>query len=144
MRLTKRVEYSVRALVALAVAEPAPVTARTLADSQDIPPGYLNDLLADLRRVELVYARRGHHGGYALRRPANEITLGTVLRLLDGSPTDVPLSPEADADESRLPARLRHLWQAANGASMRLLDEVTIADIVSDSLPDSAGTVGDI
>jgi Rrf2 family protein len=132
MRITRRVEYCVRALVALAIAEPDPVKARVLAGTEDIPPGYLYDLLAELRRVELVHAMRGHHGGYRLARPAAEITLGEVIRLLDGAPVE-PFAPATrDAAEEGLPARLRQLWDAANDESMRLLDEVTIADFVSD------------
>jgi Rrf2 family protein len=132
MRITRRVEYCVRALVAIAIAEPDPVKARVLAGTEDIPPGYLYDLLAELRRVELVYAMRGHHGGYRLTRPAVEITLGEVIRLLDGASVE-PFAPASrNATEQDLPARLRQLWDAANDESMRLLDEVTIADFVSD------------
>jgi Rrf2 family protein len=123
MPVPKRIEYSVRALVALAVAEPATVNARVLADTQDIPPGYLYDVLADLRRVELVSVLRGSHGGYALTRPAAEITLGSVVRLLDG----VALP---DLPEDPMSALLRDLWDAANRAGLSLLDEVTLADIV--------------
>jgi Rrf2 family protein len=122
MRLPARLEYAVRALVALAAAEPARVNARVLADAQDIPAGYLYDVLADLRRVDLVYAQRGSSGGYALTRPAAEITLGTVIRLLDQSVSDL-------APEGGLTARLHALWDDANRASLERLDEVTLADI---------------
>jgi Rrf2 family protein len=118
MPIPKRIEYSIRALVALAAAEPATVNARVLADTEEIPAGYLYDVLADLRRVELVQARRGGHGGYSLARPAAQITLGTVVRLLDGAPTE---GPSRD--------RLQELWDAANQAGLRLLDDVTLADI---------------
>jgi Rrf2 family protein len=122
MAVPKRIEYSVRALVALAAAEPATVNARILADTQDIPPGYLYDVLADLRRVELVSAVRGSHGGYALSRPAAEITLGSVVRLLDGPPV-------SDLVDDPRSARLRDLWDAATRAGLSLLDSVTLADI---------------
>ena len=122
MPVPKRIEYSVRALVALAAAEPATVNARVLADSQDIPAGYLYDVLADLRRVELVSVLRGSHGGYALSRPATEITLGSVVRLLDGPPV-------SDLVDDPRWARLRELWDAANRAGLSLLDSVTLADI---------------
>src|SRR4051812_21540440 len=125
MSIPKRIEYSVRALIALATAEPATVNARVLADTQDIPPGYLYDVLADLRRVELVSALRGSHGGYALSRPASEITLGTIVRLLDGTSADA-LPALAEPPTS---ARLRQLWDDANRAGLSLLDSVTLADI---------------
>ena len=121
MPIPKRIEYSIRALVALAAAEPATVNARVLADTEEIPAGYLYDVLADLRRVELVQARRGGRGGYSLARPAAQITLGTVVRLLDG-----PAGGDADGVARD---RLQQLWEAANQAGLRLLDDVTLADI---------------
>jgi Rrf2 family protein len=119
----KRLEYSLRALVGLASAEPATVNARVLADTQDIPHGYLYDVLADLRRAELVQVLRGSHGGYTLTRPASEIRIGTVVRLLEGEPFDLP---GGDDPTGR---RLRELWADANRAGLQKLDDVTLADI---------------
>lgn len=127
-----RIEYSLRALAALAVAEPATVNARVLADAQDIPASYLYDVLADLRRVDLVYSQRGNQGGYALTRPATEISLGAVVRLLAGSPADLR-PPSARTGADALAARLQQLWDAANQASLRLLDEVSLADIIGEA-----------
>jgi Rrf2 family protein len=125
MVIPKRIEYSIRALIGLAVAEPATVNARVLADAQDIPHGYLYDVLADLRRVELVHVLRGSHGGYSLTRPADQITVGSVIRLLDGGPF---LSP-AELGDDATGARLHRLWAEANKAGLQLLDDVTLADI---------------
>jgi Rrf2 family protein len=127
MPIPKRIEYSIRALVALAAAEPATVNARVLADTEEIPAGYLYDVLADLRRVELVQARRGGHGGYSLARPAAQITVGTVVRLLDGAPTEGLARSRPPDGVAR--DRLQQLWDAANQAGLRLLDDVTLADI---------------
>jgi Rrf2 family protein len=130
MAIPARIEYSLRALAALAVAQPAAVNARTLADTQRIPPGYVYNVLADLRRADLVYALRGNHGGYALTRPPGEITLGAVIRLLDGPATEMR-SPPGEAPGDALAARLHHLWDRANQASLLLLDEVTLADLIA-------------
>jgi DNA-binding IscR family transcriptional regulator len=65
-----RIDYAVRALLALAAAYPDFVTARRLAAAGHIPPGYLYDVLDDLRRVQLVRLRQGPRGGYCLSRPA--------------------------------------------------------------------------
>jgi Rrf2 family protein len=126
MPIPARIEYSLRALAALAVARPAAVNARTLADTQHIPPGYVYNVLADLRRADLVYALRGNHGGYALARPPAEITLGAVIRLLDGHAAAPVQAGVADA----LSARLHDLWDQASQASLLLLDEVTLEDLI--------------
>jgi Rrf2 family protein len=122
--LPKRIEYSVRALVALAVAAPQTVKAQDVADAQDIPPGYLYDLLADLRRAELVQVQRGTGGGYVLARPAADLTLGEIVRRLDG-PNPAPGAHAADPSIQRL----RHLWERANRARLDYLDAVTLADL---------------
>ena len=62
-----------------------------------------------------------------LTQPAHEITLGTVIRLLDGEPG--PPAPAAPADP--LATRLRGLWDEANQAGLRLLDGVTLAELVA-------------
>jgi Rrf2 family protein len=129
MPIPARIEYSLRALAALAVAQPAAVNARTLAEGQHIPSGYVYNVLADLRRADLVYALRGNHGGYALTRPPDEITLGTVIRLLDG--TDTAPLPYKLTEPDPLALRLRALWDQAAQASLRLLDEITLADLVA-------------
>ncbi|MGI5241665.1 RrF2 family transcriptional regulator [Dactylosporangium sp. CA-139066] len=123
----KRIEYSVRALVALAVAAPQTVKAQDVADAQDIPAGYLYDLLADLRRADLVQVQRGTGGGYVLARPAAELTLGEIVRLLDGPGA---ADPAAGGPEDRSIERLRRLWERANRARLDYLDAVTLADLM--------------
>jgi Rrf2 family protein len=120
----KRIEYSVRALVALAAAAPQTIKAQDVADAQDIPAGYLYDLLADLRRADLVQVQRGTGGGYVLAHPAAELTLGEIVRRLDGPAP----SPGGDVPD-RSVQRLRHLWERANRARLDYLDAVTLADL---------------
>jgi Rrf2 family protein len=120
----------------LAAAEPATVKARVLADAQRIPPGYVYDVLADLRRLDLVQVQQGAAGGYALTRPAATITIGDLLRLLDAQLDGRPVEP---AGGSGLVARLHRIWVAADHATQRVLDEVTLADVVSGRIPDGTG-----
>ncbi|WP_432968477.1 RrF2 family transcriptional regulator [Dactylosporangium sp. CA-233914] len=123
--LPKRIEYSVRALVALAGAAPATVKAQDVADAQDIPPGYVYDLLADLRRADLVMVQRGTGGGYALAHPAADLTLGEIVRRLDGPTRDRDVAPDRTIE------RLHHLWDRANRVRLDYLDAVTLADLIN-------------
>ena len=116
-----------RALVALAAVAPHVVTAGRLAGAGHIPRGYVYDVLADLRRAGLVRVHHGPSGGYALARPAAEITVGSVLRLLDGVPARPVPPPQPGTGE--LSARLDRLWSAAAAASLRVLDGLTLADV---------------
>jgi Rrf2 family protein len=129
-----RVDYAVRALLGLARAAPATVTAAALARSDGIPKAYLYDVLAALRRADLVRAVRGTDGGFGLNRPPERITLGDVLRALDSvllpvAPARSPSAPGGPASGDLLEERLRRAWAAADDATLEALDKVSLADL---------------
>jgi Rrf2 family protein len=77
-------DYALRALVEIAVAPPAsPLPARVIAEQQQIPALFLNNILADLRRGGLIASKRGLRGGWTLTRPADQITVADVLGAID-------------------------------------------------------------
>jgi Rrf2 family protein len=93
MRLSARSEYGLLALVDLATAPGgAPVAAREIAERRGIPSAFLEQLLADLRRVGIVRATRGAHGGFALVRDASAITALEIVEALEG-----PIAPSVCA-----------------------------------------------
>src|SRR3954451_3783004 len=93
MQINARAEYALRAMAALADAQPARVSITEIARVHDLPRPFLEQILADLRRARLVSSWRGPQGGYALARPAAQITLGTVIRAVDGDLTGVRCTP---------------------------------------------------
>lgn len=91
MKLTTKSEYALLALVHLARQEPeAFLTVRDIAAARNIPRKYLEQILLALKQSRYLRSRKGQQGGYQLARPATEINLADVIRLLDGSlaPTD--------------------------------------------------------
>jgi Rrf2 family protein len=91
MKLSTRAEYGIRVLVALARAEGSgPISLTTVSRTEKLPHAYLEQLVADLRRAELVTATRGKSGGYSLARPAAEISLIEAVRALDGPILEMP------------------------------------------------------
>jgi Rrf2 family cysteine metabolism transcriptional repressor len=89
MRLSKKSEYGLRALLELALVHgKTTLQRRDIADRQHIPVEFLEQILLTLKRAGLVSSRRGVNGGYNLIKQPNEITLGQVIRILDG-----PLAP---------------------------------------------------
>ncbi len=125
-----------RALLTLAAQPDAkPVTADRLAEAQSLPVKFLENILVDLRRSGLVRSQRGAEGGYRLARPANEITAGDVLRMIDGPLAEVRgIRPEAAAYTG--PAEhLQEVWVAARASLRSVLDHVTLADIANGKLP---------
>jgi Rrf2 family protein len=83
--ISQRAKYAFRALGFLARAEQGlPVQIPEIAEKQKIPKKFLEQILLELKRAGILESRRGKQGGYLLARPADEITYGEVLRLVDG------------------------------------------------------------
>jgi len=85
MKLSTRSRYGLRAMYDLAVNQNGPVPLKAIARRQDISEAYLEQLFASLRRFGLVISSRGAAGGYELAKGAGEISVGEILRALEGS-----------------------------------------------------------
>ena len=137
MRISAKVDYAVRAMAQLAAEPPdEPVKAEDIARAQGIPLKFLLGILNDLKRAYLVRSQRGAEGGYALMRPADEITLADIIRVIDG-----PLANVHDLSLSELsyagPAkRLREVWMAVRASLRGVLETTTLADLAAGDLPD--------
>jgi len=136
VKLTARADYAVRAMLELATAEDGTLMkADRVAEAQQIPRHFLDNILTDLRRAQLVVTQRGADGGSRLARPAAEITVAEVVRAIDG-----PLAAVRDVRPEALtyqgPAeRLPEVWIAVRAALRSVLERVTIADVASGRLP---------
>jgi Rrf2 family protein len=138
MYISAQAEYAARALLALAgSSSDQPVKADELARAQDLPVGFLENILSRLRRVGLVRSVRGAEGGYRLARPASEITVADVVRAMEGPLAEVRgMRPETLAYQP--PAELlQDVWIATRAALRMVLEKVTLANIVEGKLPAS-------
>ncbi|MEV4617165.1 Rrf2 family transcriptional regulator [Asanoa sp. NPDC049573] len=142
MRLSARVDYALRAMAELAAAAdrqadgPVPMTAEQVAKAQDIPPKFLESILLQTRRAGLVHAQRGPEGGYWLARPAREITLGQVIRAIDGPLANVRGQRPEDLGYVGAAAALQEVWIALRASEREILDLVSIHDVATGKLPD--------
>ncbi|MGN9779102.1 RrF2 family transcriptional regulator [Micromonospora sp. H33] len=107
------------------------VKAAALAEAQEIPLSFLQGILVDLRRAGLLLSHRGTEGGYALARPAEEITVGDVLRAVGGSLTTVRGLPAERAGYQGVATGLRDVWLAVHGAIALVVDRTTLADLLT-------------
>lgn len=138
MRLNARVDYALRAVVELASAlgsASRPVTAERLATGQDIPPKFLESILLQLRRGGVVNSQRGPEGGYWLARPADEISLADVIRVIDGPLANVRGQRPENLGYRGAAASLQDVWIALRASERQILDSVTIADVAAAKLP---------
>ena len=142
MHIPAKVEYGLRALLALAADQPR--TAESLAAEQDLPVRFLSAILADLRRGGLVTSRRGAEGGYHLAKEAEEISLADAIRVLDGPLAEVRgMRPEATSYLGAA-VHLQEVWVAVRASLRSVLEQVTLADVLSGSFPKSvAGLTAD-
>ena len=84
MKVPAKAEYAVRAMLELATTDDPLLKGERIARSQDIPLKFLENILVDLRHADLVHAQRGAEGGYRLARDPDDITLGEVIRAVEG------------------------------------------------------------
>lgn len=107
-----------------------------LAAEQQLPLKFLEAILADLRRAGLVRTRRGPVGGYGLSRPADRITVGEVVRAVDGPLAVVRGERPEQAEYTGAAEHLQTLWVALRAAVRLVLDEVTLAQLLTGDLPE--------
>ena len=135
MRITARVDYAVRAALELAAVAPDGLTAERIATAQQIPIRFLQAILRDLQGARLVVSQRGRDGGYRLALPATEISLARVMRVEQGFLADVHGQRPEDLDYPGAAAALGTVWVAARASYRRVLEQVTLADVVAGRLP---------
>jgi len=135
VRTTAKADYAVRAAVELATTDGEPVPAERIADAQQIPVNFLENILLDLRRAGIVDSRRGAAGGYFLAQPADEVAIADVIRAVEGPLAAVRgLSPDA-LEYTGSAEPLRDVWVAVRSSVRAVLEHVTLADVARGKLP---------
>jgi Rrf2 family protein len=134
MRVSAKVDYALRALAELAAAPPGqPVKGEQLASAQEIPLNFLENILLELRRSELVASRRGADGGYWLGRPAAEISLADVVRAVEGPIASVRGNRPEDVTYTGAATALQDVWIELRASMRGVLEETSLADLVERS-----------
>lgn len=136
MRVTAKSDYALRALIEIARrGDAAPVSAEELGRLQDIPHGFLQAILADLRRAGVVIAQRGQAGGWRMNKDAEDVTVADVIRAVDGPLVSIyGLRPEA-VEYNDTAAVLQHVWIASRHALRDVLEKVSVRQLADGRLP---------
>ena len=134
MRVSARADYALRAAIELAAASDSLVTAEQLAHAQIIPEKFLETILTNLRRGNIVRSKRHPDGGFRLARPASEISLADVIRAVDGQLLGVGGEPPENVTYPGAAEPLRRVWIALRAFGPTVLETLTLADIVSGEL----------
>jgi Rrf2 family protein len=135
VRISAKEDYAIRATIELAVANGGTIKRERIADAQGIPAPFLENILLQLKRAEIVDAQRGAEGGFRLARPASEISVADVIRAVSGPMATVRgVRPQA-VDYAGSAEPLRDLWLAVRASLRGVLENVTLADLASGKLP---------
>ena len=138
MRVSAKADYALRACVELATAEGGVhIKGERIAQAQEVPLKFLENILGDLRQAGLVRSQRGVEGGYWLARPAEEITLADVIRAVEGPLANVRGARPESIEYVGSAEPLRDVWVAVRASLRSVLEEVTLADVARNELPDA-------
>ena len=135
MRVSAKVDYALRAAAELASAGEDPIKREAIAGAQGIPVPFLEQILLALKRAGIVSTRRGPDGGYWLARPAAEVTLGEIIRAVEGPLANVQGARPEDVAYAGSAAALQEVWIAVRANLRAVLDEVTLDDLARGRLP---------
>jgi Rrf2 family protein len=138
VRVSAKADYALRAAIELAAVSPdGPVKGERIAQAQEIPLKFLENILGDLRHAGIVRSQRGVEGGYWLARPAGEITVAEVIRAVEGPIANVRGVGPEQVEYAGSAERLREVWIAVRANLRAVLEQVTIADLARGELPAS-------
>ena len=133
MKLSTRGRYGIHAMYDLALnVEGGPQSIKAIAEREGIPEAYLEQLIAVLKREGLVNSTRGAQGGYVLARKPEEITVGDVLRALEGGLGLVDCLDEEDACGKSCACPSRIVWMKLRDGLNAIVDGITLRDMITE------------
>jgi Rrf2 family protein len=141
MKLTKRGEYALRALIDFGIAHELGrplMTVGELVEKERLPVKFLEQILSQLRQGGYIATKRGKKGGYFLAKPPKEIRFGQVIRLIDGPLAPIACVSQMAYERCTCPDEdhcgLRMLMMDVRNAIARILDRYVLADVVEITL----------
>ena len=129
MKVSAKTEYACIAMLELAASYGSgePVRIRNIAEQHGIPSRFLVQILLQLKGAGLVTSTRGAAGGYQLLKPPDEITLASVMSVIEGPPEEVTTSASPDSSAARA---LNDTWQEIAAVEHEMLESVTMAELL--------------
>lgn len=134
MKLSTKGRYGLKAMFELAVKEgEGPTSLKYIAERQGLSDQYLEQLFSTLRRAGLVKSVRGAQGGYLLSKPAEQITVGDIIRVLEGpiAPSDCVLESDTECEKSDM-CVTKVIWERIKVSIDDVIDSITLKDMVMD------------
>jgi Rrf2 family protein len=142
MRVSAKSDYALRALIEIGRQDDGqPVSAEEVGRRQNVPHGFLQAILADLRRAGILRSVRGQSGGWRMERDAADVTVADIIRAVDGPLVSVyGLRPES-VEYNETAQILQLVWIAARANLRDVFEGVTIAMLIEGRLPSAIETL---
>ena len=143
MKMSTKGRYGLRAMVDLAMtSENGPVSIQSIAERQELSEKYLEQLLALLKKAGLVKSIRGHQGGYLINGDPKTISVGDILRALEGDLTPVECSglEEESSCKAAKSCVTKYVWKRINDSMEEAVDGITLAELMEQGRSIQAGT----
>ena len=137
---TRRTDDGIRALIYLAGTDGSPVPAGTIGDAMEIPTGFLQQVLRELQQAGLVTSRPGPAGGYALARPAEEVTVLQIVEALEGPLRSAECALRGGPCHWDDVCALHWVWSSARDALCDELAGATLARVAADDRALASGS----
>ena len=135
--MSAKADYALRAAIELAAAGDGPVKGERIAQAQEIPLKFLENILLELRHAGIVRSQRGVEGGYWLARPAEQVSLAEVIRAVEGPIANVRGLGPQEVEYPGPAGQLQEVWIAVRASLRSVLEETTLADLARGELPAS-------
>jgi Rrf2 family protein len=136
VRISAKADYAVRAAVELAAAtDDKPVKAERIANAQQIPLNFLENILGEMRHAGIIRSQRGAEGGFMLAKPADRVTVADVMRAVEGPLASVRGAPPEEAAYGGAAEALPRVWIAVRANLRGVVENVTLADVAAGRLP---------
>lgn len=135
MKLSTKGRYGVKAMLDLSIhSAESHIALKSIAERQDISEHYLEQLIATLRKAGLVKSVRGAQGGYMLAQEPSQITIGEILRVLEGSLAPVDCVTENDPLECQNSSKCvtQKIWIKVRDSINQVVDSITLQDLIDD------------
>jgi Rrf2 family protein len=135
VRISAKVDYGVRAAIELAAAGGEPIKGEAIADAQDIPLKFLENILGELKHTGIVASRRGAQGGYWLAKDADEVSLADIVRAVEGPLATVRGQGPESLEYKGEAEPLQKVWIALRANIREVMEDTSLADVVGGKLP---------
>ncbi len=133
MKMSTKGRYGLRAMIELAShGSETPVPLSVIARSEEISERYLEQLMTKMKKADLITSCRGSTGGYCLARDAADISVGDILRAVEGNlnPVDCSVDSEAACENAGV-CVAKYVWQKVNDSINQAVDGISLAELVA-------------